>query len=348
MESSMLVGAPGEASNNASDGVAQPGASQSSWLLTALKVGLSALAFLFLAVTVDLTAVWQRMLGQNPWLVVAAALVIVVQIILGGLRWYCILRRLGAPAEVGRSVQLFYIAAFFNACLWGAVGGDVVRAWLTYRRDTGAGIAVSSVILDRVAAVAGVAMLVLIGAPLFMLRVDNAATALIPAAIAVAGLAAIAVGGHLHRLPFDWQRSRLLRGFHTLSNATRTIFLHPAALVPVLGFAVAAQTATVISAYLLALSLNVPLTFVDCLVLIPPVALITALPISIGGWGVRETAMVGLLSVVGVPPSAALALSVQVGLLSLLASLPGAVFWLRLRSHEPTTDREWLTIVPRR
>jgi uncharacterized membrane protein YbhN (UPF0104 family) len=61
--------------------------------------------------------------------------------------------------------------------------------------------------------------------------------------------------------------------------------------------------------------------------LMQPVALLTSLPISIGGWGVRETAMIGLLGLVGVPASAALVLSVELGLITMAASLPGLVFW---------------------
>jgi hypothetical protein len=58
-----------------------------------------------------------------------------------------------------------------------------------------------------------------------------------------------------------------------------------------------------------------------------PVALITALPISVGGWGIRETAMIGILSLVGISTSAALSLSVQIGLLTILVTLPGAALW---------------------
>jgi hypothetical protein len=38
------------------------------------------------------------------------------------------------------------------------------------------------------------------------------------------------------------------------------------------------------------------------------------------------------LALVGVPASAALALSVQLGLLSMVAALPGLAFWLRLKT----------------
>jgi glycosyltransferase 2 family protein len=55
------------------------------------------------------------------------------------------------------------------------------------------------------------------------------------------------------------------------------------------------------------------------------------LPISIGGWGVREAAAVALLGMTGVDATSALLVSIMFGVLLVLATLPGALFWLMLR-----------------
>jgi hypothetical protein len=62
--------------------------------------------------------------------------------------------------------------------------------------------------------------------------------------------------------------------------------------------------------------------------LMPPVVLLSGLPISVGGWGVRENAMIAALATVGVGASAATVLSVQLGALVALLSLPGGALWL--------------------
>ena len=74
----------------------------------------------------------------------------------------------------------------------------------------------------------------------------------------------------------------------------------------------------------------------DCLFLIQPVLLITSLPISIGGWGIREAAMIAIFALVGVPSSAAMVLSVQFGLLAMLVSTPGLVLWFMLKRKDST------------
>jgi hypothetical protein len=315
-------------------------------LFTIVKIVLSALALCFLALKVDLAAAWQHMASQSPWLVAAAVLALSAQVILGALRWRTILESLGARAPLLETLRVFYVAAFFSNWLWGgAVAGDGVRAWLSLRMQMRVMRAVTSVILDRVAAVAGVAILVIMTAPLFAVQLGGTATAWTtwatwatwaawaPAAAAGVLLGGIGVATQMHRLPLNWHRHRLLGALQTLSIETRAIFLRPAVALSALGLAVAAQFAMSLAAYALAWSMDIGLSLINCLVLIQPVVLATALPISIGGWGVRETAMIALLALVGVPASAALALSVQLGLLSMVAALPGLALWLRLKTE---------------
>ena len=123
----MLTDVPGRKTGNVELNQEQASARQSSSTLTLLKFGLSALAIGVIVFTVDLAAAWQRMVNQNPWLVVMAAGVMVVQIGLGGLRWHVILRRLGVSAAVPDSLRLFYIAVFFNATLCPGKHGRLKR-----------------------------------------------------------------------------------------------------------------------------------------------------------------------------------------------------------------------------
>lgn len=63
------------------------------------------------------------------------------------------------------------------------------------------------------------------------------------------------------------------------------------------------------------------------------VTLVVALPISMAGWGIREISLVALLGLLGVDRPAALLMSLEFGLLSMLVSLPGGVVWLTWRQH---------------
>jgi hypothetical protein len=77
----------------------------------------------------------------------------------------------------------------------------------------------------------------------------------------------------------------------------------------------------------LALALHIAVPPIDLLAFVPLVTVATALPISLGGWGVREGLLVLLLGKVGVPASEALILSLMYGFCSAASGLPGLLGW---------------------
>ena len=78
----------------------------------------------------------------------------------------------------------------------------------------------------------------------------------------------------------------------------------------------------------------------DAAVLLIVMVGVTLVPISIGGWGLRELAVVSLLGNHGVPPEKALLFSVCFGLTLAIGSLPGALAWLvySFRPARPSPD----------
>jgi hypothetical protein len=59
--------------------------------------------------------------------------------------------------------------------------------------------------------------------------------------------------------------------------------------------------------------------------------LISMVPISIAGWGVREGAMVSAFGLVGLRAADALAMSIVFGLIVSLVGVPGGVIWALTR-----------------
>jgi uncharacterized membrane protein YbhN (UPF0104 family) len=105
-------------------------------------------------------------------------------------------------------------------------------------------------------------------------------------------------------------------------------------------FALAATTQllNVLVFWMLGQSLGLTMAFDQWFIVVPTVLLISMLPISIGGWGVREGAMVVALRGFGIPTEEALLPSILFGLCAVTATLPGAIFWISTR--RPSTGRE--------
>jgi uncharacterized membrane protein YbhN (UPF0104 family) len=123
---------------------------------------------------------------------------------------------------------------------------------------------------------------------------------------------------------------RLMPMLHAVSRDLRLVFLDISTLSTTIVSAFAANLLLVGAACALAYGAGVDVGFLTWLVVMPVVLLVTALPISIGGWGTREIAMVYMLGLFSVPSDLAAAVSIQFGLCSTIASLVGAPVWTML------------------
>ncbi|MCZ6466691.1 MAG: lysylphosphatidylglycerol synthase transmembrane domain-containing protein [Alphaproteobacteria bacterium] len=297
----------------------------------ALKFLVSGLLIWFLLANVDLDAAKERVLAIAPGMVALATAIFLVQLVIGAMRWRAVLDAIGAPLPFARAVKFFFIGAFFSQTLPSSVGGDAVRIYKTWRAGLTLRGAVNGVMLERIAAIVALVALVAATQPFFLPRVGEDTAGWIGSAVAlsvaatVAGMVALLV---LDRLPASLRGWRLVRGLAQLGADARKVFLAPRAAGKAFGLGVAGHVNLTLGVYVLALGLKLEVTWVDCIVLFPPALLITTLPISIAGWGVREGAMVAMFALVGVPTDGALVLSILFGLLDALISLPGGVLWV--------------------
>jgi uncharacterized membrane protein YbhN (UPF0104 family) len=80
--------------------------------------------------------------------------------------------------------------------------------------------------------------------------------------------------------------------------------------------------------YFAALALNIELSLLSFIFMVPIILLIAMVPISIGGLGVRENTTVYFLQVLGVSATNAIALPILVLFLLILESIIGGFFFL--------------------
>ncbi len=303
------------------------------WLLFSFKALLSIalITWVFHAKDIDVGAALSRLGGMAPGLILPAAGVFLLQVLLCSLRWRSVLRAVGASLGFVPGFRLMYIGAFFYQTLPASVGGDVVRTFLAYRLGVSLRSAVNGILLERVMTFGALVLLVAAVQPLFLPRIGEEAEGWM-APVAVVALAVLAAAVLalvlLDRLPHSARRWSFVRGMADLAVDTRALFLAPRNLLRALGWAMAAQACLVLGVYLLAQGLGLGIGLVDCFALFLPVLLLSALPVTVAGWGLREGGMVYALGLIDVPGEAALALSVLYGLFTLGISLPGGLVWL--------------------
>ncbi|NKB19123.1 MAG: flippase-like domain-containing protein [Alphaproteobacteria bacterium] len=281
--------------------------------------------------TYDIEAALRRVAGIELSGFFIAVALLLIAIVFAAWRWQIIVRALGASLQFRTVFSLVWIGMFFNQALPSNLGGDAVRIWIFYRQDGVLKRAIGSVLLDRVAALVGLALLALLTFPLAAQFIDDTAILAILAflvTIIFVGLLALL---WLDRFMVLFRRllpSRLYLSITSLAEDSR-IVLAPHRFGPhVLGLSIANQILMVLVMFALAKGLSIDVELLALLVLIPPVILASLLPISFAGWGIREGAMIAMLGTVSVPPENALVLSVAFGFLTLIMSLPGACVWL--------------------
>ncbi|MSQ99182.1 MAG: flippase-like domain-containing protein [Xanthomonadales bacterium] len=301
----------------------------------ALKVFISALLITYLFRETSWSDAWRAAHGLSALSLLAGTLLLTAYFFSSGVRWLIIIRSLGSDMRTRDATSITFVAYFFNQFLPATVGADIVRMWQSARTGIGIPVAINSVVLERASNLICLAILAEAG---LLLWNDGQLPAEILWGLGAVCLAALAIPLPLlfaNRLPIGniWPRA-----FNSAEKLARDsgLFFHSPVAVSLSSLAlVAGQAAFALAAWTLAQALDIPLDLTSCLALMPAVVLVSSLPISIAGWGVREYAIVNLLGYAGVPAASALALSLTLGALSIIATLPGAALWLTLR-RRPT------------
>lgn len=223
-----------------------------------------------------------------------------------------------AGLELPRAMayRLVPVGTFFNFCIPGGTGGDVVKLFYLARNNRSRGVESATILLlDRVVALVAVLTFVLTMAVLNRALVSGnailsavtasvlVALAIIVTVISLAFSARIREAGWyrrlLGRLPFSGTVTRIVDAVYQFRQRKRALL--DAALISLAGHIAGAATYVVTAAVLLP---SVPWTAVAFLSMTGMVA--NALPITPGGLGVGETAFERLFALVGATGGAAL------------------------------------------
>lgn len=259
----------------------------------------------------------------------AGAILVVLSLVpVQAARWRCVIQALHGDLPFPIASIAVLTSYFFNQTLPSSIGGDAFRVWKAHDAGLPLAKAVSSVVLDRVVALIGIVLLV--GVSLhwtFNLIPGQAQRAGLAIALGAA-LAGILLILNLRHFPQRLMRWRWMHAIPQLAEGLRRLLLEPRHGVPALSLAVLSHLALATVCFWIGTGLQVEVSLFDCLLLIPPVILVSMIPASIAGWGVREGAMIVALGFAHVPVSDALSISLVFGVVLLLSGIPGGVVWL--------------------
>ena len=308
-----------------------------NYIFTCLKLIISGVLIWLALKGVDLESAFERASNVDPLMLISAILLLLGQSLIGGFRWRSIGQAIDCPLGIVKAIRIFYIGTFFNQVLPGGTGGDAVRIYLFFKGGATLRGSINSVMLERLVVLAALILIVALTQSFYLPKLNNNFSQWIswfPIGMCVFLSFIIIFIMLFDQLPDTFSRWRFFRGLGYMAKDTRKLFLNYKNILPSALWGFFTHINLSLSVFCLAVGLGVNIDFFTCLVLMPPVFLITTIPLSIGGWGVRENAMIIALGLVGVSSESSLALSILFGLAILIISMPGGLVWLLSNERE--------------
>jgi uncharacterized membrane protein YbhN (UPF0104 family) len=247
-------------------------------------------------------------------------------------RWWLLLRGHGFEVPLGRIFFVTYAGAFFNNFLPGSVGGDLTKAILASSGESRKAAVAGTVILDRII---GLSVMILLGAASLTPELkfywseagDRRLIYLIYGLLGAMVLGYLvyfspAFRGLVGLLPFKKVVAELDEVFR--SAREKKLLVTRAAVLSLM-----AQASGILVIFGLAHAMGIPALRLGSFFIFEPIIfIVTALPISVGGWGVQEYVYQRLFGDFGgMDPNHAIALSVLYKLTLILASIPGGLLF---------------------
>jgi uncharacterized protein (TIRG00374 family) len=251
------------------------------------------------------------------------------------LTWGLLLAARGLRVPLGKLVNIYYMSSFIGTWLPSSTGPDVVRAYYLARHVDGYD-AVGSMLVLRFISLLALGLFAITGIALVPSEVPM--SALVLAGLLVAGSAGALIVGMTEGPRRLAQRVLNAIGLGGLGNVLGKLHdaLHayrssPGALAAATVLSLAVQLFRILEIYYAGLALGGTVPLVQYLVLVPVTTLITLVPVSLAGLGVREGSFMYFFSRVGMSEETAFSLGLLVFGLTLVLWAIGAVLYWRDR-----------------
>ena len=252
-----------------------------------------------------------------------------LQIFIGVLRWRIVSAECDAPLPIRQAMRYNLIGSFFNQTLPSSIGGDAVRLWLLARAGAGWRAATYSIFVDRAIGLIALAVMIVATLPWSYQLISDpygrSALLLVDFAALAGGVGFLVVG----RLPWPWLKTWW--GTHHIYAcaviANRVVFSRKHG-VTIAVLSIFVHVLAVVIAWCVVRSIAAPVGFGQTFQLIPPIMLITMLPISIAGWGVREATMALAFGYAGLMTNEGINISLLFGAVSFIVGAFGGLVWV--------------------
>lgn len=304
-----------------------------------VKTSVTVLLFYYLFRKVDFEQFRQTLTGARIDILAIAFLTLWLGHYMCIFRWRMLMRPLMPIPSIGQLFGIYCIGLFFNLTFPSVVGGDVVKMYYAGKPSKLYAQSFAATFLDRDAGMLAMMIIACAATLIHRVEVPGIHVSLIIWASSAAFIAAniFIFAPSLHRYLtaalHALRMSRLATKIDSVSNAFQIMGKNWSILVNSLIVSLINQIIVISVTWIMAqgLGLNVPPLYF--LIFIPVITLISMIPISLNGMGLREYGFVSLFGAIGLAPSSCIALGLLSSAFIILSSLPGGVVYIFFRNR---------------
>ncbi len=318
-------------------------------IFTALRiiVSIGLIAYLIQSQFKDFRTILDMIKTVYVPLLLASASFHILGVWLSAIRWQLLLKTQGIRISQGYLSSSFLIGSFFNNILPTSIGGDIFRSIdVANKARISVGKSASVLVIDRFAGVISAAIYAVvalflgfatIGTTSYVIPIVIFFAICIILGFLILNPSILKLDKLVGKIKFLSKiREKLVEVYHTFLSFKK----YKLALFEALLCSLALQFGVICNYYLAARSLGVNLSLASFIFIVPVVAVIAMLPISIGGTGLRENALVFFMVALGAQnEKAAMTSLALLAMLLVLGIIGGIIYAVRpfiLRQSQPT------------
>lgn len=289
-------------------------------LPTKLLISLAILLFLLMRANIEELKTIMEDLQPQSWAL--AATFILLQTLFLAWRWKILMNIGHHKISFISSVKVIILSHFVNTAIISSIGGIVTRITMSLHQGASLTRAVFATAADRILTLFALIFLAAIFLPSLndytygTLHRDISLSILLVAMVlfALVPLGVLLISKKLNFFNLPKQKLRSIRRYLIVLINKNSL------LTQTLAISLFAQLCFFIAVYCISIAAEAQLSFLQIMIVLPAISLVSSLPITVGGWGVREGAFILGLGLLGIPMETAFSISVQVGLIGLLTT----------------------------
>ena len=283
--------------------------------------------------SINAAQVWQVLKKTRLDCLAAALLLQFGSTAVSAYRWQMIMQNLHFGQNFAFYWRSYFKGMFFNQGLPTSIGGDAVRMLDIASRGFRKRDALYGVMVDRIIGLGALMSLTLLA---YLLNPDVLPKQVHRPILLIISTGALGFFSIFFIKYFTWLNrypklaiiSIIAERLHQALSSQRLLLVVASLLIPILAL---------LGFFATGWALGLRVSLITYFAIVPPALVLTVIPVSVAGWGVREGALIGLFSLIGADKTAVLMMSLLYGLTLIIVSLPGLVTYLKGRQHLKVT-----------